>query len=870
MVDDRPRSDLSEEELQFLRDMATTTMDHIEAGRVRQRHDRAEAMVKAIAVFLEGGESLRHWWLNQASDGHSIQQSEINERSRRGISLEEQADSALGVQDARDTFSPPEMKDLQLPREPAAETSKLSGDSSCLDGEREHANRKEGSVSPDDTTSPSKGPSKHKALSATSGTSASDTVATTATTDRPLHPPATGTLYFDPEPNNASGKELQEALLSADVKSTFSRASNLIREAVQLDGAAFFDASIGSFGAGSRGDGMNPRAPGAHTFVSNTDTGSSSSDRRSSPSREVHSSSSSDSPASVLGFSTRKRSSVKGHSATDIIEPFSERLLRVLAKRYPHGKIFNFDEDGSFSSDAESLAASSGTDTGKSNVEEGSSKPQEQPKIRTRKAKRKVSRHAVATAILKVIPAARTVGWFPLWDSASERWYAGTLIWSSSPLRVLTAEDELIYMAAWGNSIMAEISRLSALVAARMKVDFVSSISHELRSPLHGILASVEFLQEEENVPAMQVDMINTIHSCGKTLLDTIDHVLEFAKVNNRKRSKSKRRTAQRSDGNSREHADDHEEVSDISKLTEEVVDSVYAGRNRTKPTNDNSFLQTAVVVILDVSWQPDWHFKINVGAFRRILMNLFSNALKYTDAGFVKVAVTLDDGLPHEGQSQQILRLTVTDSGKGISREFLRDHLYTAFKQEDALSVGTGLGLSIVRRVLRDIGGNVDIESEVGSGTKASVSIPVKPGKRHSSHSQLADIIGEVREKLKECEACIVNEGFDIFPSVSDTATGMLSAEAEGMMFVKSSLTSMLTSWLGMEVSLASQLSLDCGKIILTMAFPGVDDKIRSLDANITTSRDDQLVIVLCAATYRGVDFTADKGTRVRYLRLP
>jgi signal transduction histidine kinase len=65
--------------------------------------------------------------------------------------------------------------------------------------------------------------------------------------------------------------------------------------------------------------------------------------------------------------------------------------------------------------------------------------------------------------------------------------------------------------AAWGNSIMVEVSRLSALVAARMKVDFVSSISHELRSPLHGILASVEFLQEEENMPPMQVDMIHTI-----------------------------------------------------------------------------------------------------------------------------------------------------------------------------------------------------------------------------------------------------------------------------------------------------------------------------------------------------------------------
>lgn len=447
MIDDRPRSDPSEKELQFLKDMAITTMNHIEAGRVRQRHDRAERMVKALALFLEGGERLRGWWLNQALEGHSIQQSEINERSRWGVTLEQQADSVLGVQDGPDRFSPPLMTDLQVPHNPAPESSKPSGSLSILDVVQEHAERKSGDISADETTAPSKSPSKHKSLSTASGTSASETQATTAATGGPTRSPSTGTLFFDPETSNLSGKELQEALLSADVKSAFSRASNLIREAVQLDGAAFFDASIGSFGAGSTGDGMNPRAPGAH--ASNTDTGSSGSDRHNSSGREGNSQLSSDSPASVLGFSTRSRSSLKSHANSEKLGPFSERLLRVLAKRYPHGKIFNFDEDGSISSSgAESRAGaySEAEPTRKSNLEDEASKPQEPPEIRPRKAKRMLSRQAEAAAILKVIPAARSVAWFPLWDSASERWYAGTLIWSLSPLRVLTPEDELIYI----------------------------------------------------------------------------------------------------------------------------------------------------------------------------------------------------------------------------------------------------------------------------------------------------------------------------------------------------------------------------------------------------------------------------------------
>jgi hypothetical protein len=406
-------------------------------------------MVKALALFLEGRESLRSWWLNQASEGHSIQQSEINERSRRGFTLEQQADSVLGVQDRPDSFSLPLMSDLQVPHNPAPDSSKPSGSLTLLDGVQEHAERKSGSMPVDETTASSKSPSKHKSFSTASETSASDTQATTAATGEPTYSLSTGTLFFDPETSNLSGKELQEALLSADVKSTFSRASNLIREAVQLDGAAFFDASIGSFGAGSTGDGMNPRAPGPHTFSSNTDTCSSGSDKHKSSVRAGGSQFSSSSPASVLGFSTRSRSSLKSHANSEELGPFSERLLRVLAKRYPHGKIFNFDEDGSISSsDAESHAGgySEAEPTGKLNLEDEGSRPQEPPEIKSRKAKRKLSREAEAAAILKVIPAARSVAWFPLWDSASERWYAGTLLWSLSPLRVLTPEDELIYM----------------------------------------------------------------------------------------------------------------------------------------------------------------------------------------------------------------------------------------------------------------------------------------------------------------------------------------------------------------------------------------------------------------------------------------
>jgi signal transduction histidine kinase len=140
---------------------------------------------------------------------------------------------------------------------------------------------------------------------------------------------------------------------------------------------------------------------------------------------------------------------------------------------------------------------------------------------------RKSSKQAEAKALLQMLPGARTVVLFPLWDSHRERWFAGSFAWTTRSTRVLTRAEDLSYLAAFGNSIMAEVARLDTIAANRAKSDFISSISHELRSPLHGILASVEFLQDT-GVDLFQNSMIDTIERCGRTLLDTIQHVLDL------------------------------------------------------------------------------------------------------------------------------------------------------------------------------------------------------------------------------------------------------------------------------------------------------------------------------------------------------
>jgi signal transduction histidine kinase len=195
----------------------------------------------------------------------------------------------------------------------------------------------------------------------------------------------------------------------------------------------------------------------------------------------------------------------------------------------------------------------------------------------------------------------------------------------------------------------------------------------------------------------------------------------------------------------------------DISVICEEVVESVFAGHvfqnitaqsfdmvpdARGKMSDPRNLIaapdqlmgpgqipHSGVAVILDVDLQ-NYHFTTQPGALRRLIMNLLGNALKYTSHGFVRIkldATDMDDfpGTGSQGSIDAIPRssvvLTVTDTGKGISADFLRSKLFMPFAQENSLSSGTGLGLSIVRKIVSLLEGEITIDSEVGRGTRKS-----------------------------------------------------------------------------------------------------------------------------------------------------
>jgi CheY-like chemotaxis protein len=255
------------------------------------------------------------------------------------------------------------------------------------------------------------------------------------------------------------------------------------------------------------------------------------------------------------------------------------------------------------------------------------------------------------------------------------------------------------------------------------------------RTPLHGIMGSSECLQGTP-LDAFQSGLINTIETCGKTLLDTFDNLLSFAKINNLTNSSTYRRPSIPSIriDKYRNGIDSVQSRVDLSILTAEVVDTAFAGNEFVRVTplrtgmanggNVSAHSETgldAITVLLDYDTTTDWVFATQAGAWIRIILNLVGNSLKYTERG--RVTVRLGQRLLPNPLSEDDVEvtLTVSDTGCGMSEDFIAQSIFSPFVQEDSLSPGTGLGLSIVKQIITSMGGTISVESKKDQGTTFS-----------------------------------------------------------------------------------------------------------------------------------------------------
>lgn len=186
---------------------------------------------------------------------------------------------------------------------------------------------------------------------------------------------------------------------------------------------------------------------------------------------------------SVLGCAeTVVNGKVVGPQVVQSAKMLTESFVRRLLNRNTVGKIWTFgenllthDEDGFSTDDA------AGSDT--------STKSQTST-TKERKSSRK-QRRSDGENLQRAFPGARCIALHGIWDHARRRWSVAGFYWTYNPLRVLSPETEIHFVTAFSDIVVAETRRLEVFASDKSKNDFISSVSHKLRSPLHGILGSV-------------------------------------------------------------------------------------------------------------------------------------------------------------------------------------------------------------------------------------------------------------------------------------------------------------------------------------------------------------------------------------------